>query len=492
VHNTKWDETEETLIVILYKIFGTNPDFNATIVKKFIDFTARTKASVTFKLHNCYAYHNQIEEGQFSNYASTLPNIFDENFYEDEDKLMKKFNSILEKRQKEIIFEEDLICKVSITKPDNETLDLFENKSGYDLDESFLMENECESILLDKDGNYSLKGIYKIQADWFDYFGILQCSAYREFTLEYLIDNPTPADLSLYLDINNLSDPTKEKDFAYGDELEISVKARNRTPDSMVVAFNASLEIDLDNDLETKDDIIDIKPSEDGAEFEDTVIFKYKKIISENSPAAKGEVHLPKGRSEFRMDIYDISNLERKSPTPVEKINNFTLKTNQYFVKDNIWIERNRDDVGNDPFVFKINKGDGGGNPSWVFVGDYLNDPIPEIRQFFTHPQALKARKGTKKGKMFTEQDLKDQILAEAVTKLLIEKVIQTNNMSMLEDFQRNSISLNTNDFNALKVWKQNLALLEKTDFHVSQFGEINAISQKLSNALYLMLLNIS
>ena len=97
-----------------------------------------------------------------------------------------------------------------------------------------------------------------------------------------------------------------------------------------------------------------------------------------------------------------------------------------------------------------------------------------------------------KKGKMFTEQDLKDQILAEAVTKLLIEKVVQTNNMSMLEEFQRNSTSLNTNDFNALKVWKQNLGLLEKTDFHAVQFAEINAISQKLSNALYLMLLDIS
>ena len=49
---------------------------------------------------------------------------------------------------------------------------------------------------------------------------------------------------------------------------------------------------------------------------------------------------------------------------------------------------------------------------------------------------------------------------------------------------------LNTDNFNALQVWKKNLDLLEKTNLSTMNLSEINTISHKLSSALYLMLLN--
>ncbi len=494
VYRSQWDQTEETLIVIIYKLHGTNIDFNNTMVRKFIDFTSRSNYAVTAKLKNCEAYENDIESGPYSNYSSTLPEIFDENINKKDEVLMKSFNKIIEKRQNEIKFDKSINCIISVLKPDNEKIEIYKNNYLFDkdifLDGAEIIENECKDILLDKNGEYSQKGTYKIQAEWFDYFGILQASTSRDFNLEYKETGPEPADLSLYLDINNLSDPDKFKDFSYGDEIEIIVRARNRTENSVVAAFNASLETDIDNDLDTKDDIIDIKEVSIGAEYEDTIIFKFKKIITNRSPAKQNEVNLPKGRIEFKFDIFDITNLERKSPTPVEIINNFELNVNQFFVKDNIWIERENIEFGKEPFVFRTNKSDGNGNPAWIFKGDYLNDQYPEIIQYLSHPQTIKARKGTKKGKMFTENDFKDQILSDATTRLLIEKVLQTNNKSLFDEFQKNSNSLNTDNFNALQVWKKNLDLLEKTNLSTMNLSEINTISHKLSSALYLMLLN--
>ena len=58
------------------------------------------------------------------------------------------------------------------------------------------------------------------------------------------------------------------------------------------------------------------------------------------------------------------------------------------------------------------------------------------------------------------------------------------------DEFQKNSNSLKTDNFNALQVWKKNLDLLEKTNLSTMNLSEINIISHKLSSALYLMLLN--
>ena len=106
--------------------------------------------------------------------------------------------------------------------------------------------------------------------------------------------------------------------------------------------------------------------------------------------------------------------------------------------------------------------------------------------------RSIKAKKGSKKSKSFTEQDLKDQIVSEATVKLLIEKVLDTNNKALLESFQNNSISLHTDDFNALRVWKENLNILERMDIQKTEYADVNNLSQKLSSSLYLMLLKIS
>ena len=98
------------------------------------------------------------------------------------------------------------------------------------------------------------------------------------------------------MDIKNLSKIENKKDFNYGDEIEINVIARNRIEKEFVMAFNASLISDLDSDNESEDDIVDVQSCNAGSEYSDTNVFKFKRLITEKSPAGDGEIHLPKGR----------------------------------------------------------------------------------------------------------------------------------------------------------------------------------------------------
>ena len=54
-----------------------------------------------------------------------------------------------------------------------------------------------------------------------------------------------------------------------------------------------------------------------------------------------------------------------------------------------------------------------------------------------------------------TEQNLKDLIISEATVKLLIERLCDTENRSLLENFKNNSNSLKTNKRrNNRSAWK--------------------------------------
>lgn len=498
VYNSDWDETEETLAVIIYKLFGKKPDFNHTIVKNFIDFSARSKKSLLFKLGNCEAYESGLgkgEKGPFSNYSKSLPDIFEKYFYEKESKLINLYDEILNKRQKEIQYSEDLLIKLTVVKPDGENLELENINSTFDLNEGFILEDSFSNIKLSKSNGFDKKGTYRIKVEWIDYFEIVQASASRDFYLEQKPDTPQISDISLYLEIKNLTKPKNEKDFSYGDEIEIIVKARNRTDKNFVVAFNASLITDIDSDLNNKDDIVDIIGTDANAEYYDSEIFKFKRTITEKSPATGDAFHLPKGRAEFKLDLFDITDRERRQPTPIEKINEFSLKStehrnkNQYFVKDNIWVEREKTERGNEPFVYRSKTSDGDGKPPWEFKKGYLEDEQPTIIQFLQHPQTLKAKNGIKKNNSFTEQNLKDLIVSEATVKLLIERLSETENKLLLESFQNNSNSLKTSNLKALNVWQSQLRLLEKIDMQSMSISDLNNIYQKLTNSLYLMLL---
>jgi len=501
VYNSDWDETEETLAIIIYKLYGTKPDFNSTMVKNFIDFSVRSKKSLAFKLGNCEAIENGVERGSdrsFSNYSKSLPSLFDKYFNMENDKLIELFDKILTKRQKEIKFSEDLSVKLSILKPDGEVLEIENTSSDFALKENFILEDAFSNIKLTKAEGFDKKGTYRIKAEWLDYFEIVQVTAYRNFHLEEKPDTPDLADLSLYLDIKNLSKIENKKDFNYGDEIEINVIARNRIEKEFVMAFNASLISDLDSDNESEDDIVDVQSCNAGSEYSDTNVFKFKRLITERSPAGDGEIHLPKGRAEFKLDLFDISDKERRQPTPIEKINEFSLKStehkpkNQFFVKDSIWVEREKNDRGNDPFVFKSKTEDGSGNPPWEFGKNYLDEEQPTIIQYLYHPQTIKAKNGIKKNDAFTEQNLKDSIVSEATVKLLIERLSETQNRALLEEFKKNSNSLKTNNLKALNVWQNQLNLLEKIDLQELNLSDYNVLFQKLSNSLYLMLLQTS
>ena len=224
-------------------------------------------------------------------------------------------------------------------------------------------------------------------------------------------------------------------------------------------------------------------------------MFLNLKINNREITSWDGEIHLPKGRAEFKLDLFDISDKERREPTPIEKINEFSLKStelkakNQFFVKDSIWVEREKTETGNEPFIYKNSTSDGGGNPSWEFKKGYLEEEQPTIIQFLNHPQTVKAKNGIKKNNAFTEQNLKDSIVSEATVKLLIEKLSDTENRTLLEDFKENSNSLKTNNLKALNVWQNQLSLLEKIDLQNITVSELNSIYQRLTNSLYLMLL---
>ena len=73
--------------------------------------------------------------------------------------------------------------------------------------------------------------------------------------------------------------------------------------------------------------------------------------------------------------------------------------------------------------------------------------------------------------------------------KLLIERLCDTENRSLLENFKNNSNSLKTNNIKALNVWQSQLRVLEKVDLQNLDVSDLNLISQKLTNSLYLMLL---
>ena len=498
VYNSDWDEIEETLAVIIYKLFGKKPDFNNTLVKNFIDFSARSTKSLVFKLGNCEAYENGIERGEkgpFSNYSKSLPDIFDKYFRMDEKKLIKIYDQIMSKRQKEIKFSEDLSVRLLVLKPDGEKIEIENKNSKFDLNDSFVVEDGFSDIKLTKSLGFDQKGTYRIQAEWIDYFEIVQVSTIREFYLEEKPDTPELSDLSLYLDIKNLTKPESNRDFNYGDEIEINVLARNRTNKNYIMAFNASLDYDIDNDIDTKDDIIEVNGCKNGSEYFQTSVFKFQRFITEKSPAGDGQINLPKGRVEFKLDLFDISDRERRHPTPIEKINEFSLKSteqkpkNQFFVKDSIWIDRDKTDLGNEPFIYKNSNTDGDGNPSWQFKKGYLEEGQPTIIQYLQHPQTLKAKNGIKKNNAFTEQNLKDLIISEATVKLLIERLCDTENRSLLENFKNNSNSLKTNNIKALNVWQSQLRVLEKVDLQNLDVSDLNLISQKLTNSLYLMLL---
>jgi len=498
VYNSDWDETEETLAVIIYKLYGKKPDFNNTLVKNFIDFSARSKKSLLFKLGNCEAYENGLgkgEKGPFSNYSKSLPNIFDKYFYEEESKVIELYSQILDKRQKEIQFSEDLLTRLSVIKPDGEKVVLETINSTFDLSERFILEDAFSDIKLTKSNGYGEKGTYRLQVEWIDYFEIVQASSARDFYLEEKPESPELSDLSLYLEVKNLSKPENDKDFNYGDEIEIKVRARNRTQNNFVMAFNASLVTDLDNDIVCKDDIIEIQGCDDTSEYYESDVFKFKRIITEKSPADDGNFFLPKGRSEFKLDLFDITDRERRQPTPIEKINEFSLKSteerpkNQFFVKESLWVEREKTEKGNEPFIYKNSTSDGNGRPSWEFKKGYLEEAQPTIIQFLKHPQTIKAKNGIKKNNAFTEQNLKDLIVSEATVKLLIERLSDTENRALLENFQKNSNSLKTSDLKALNVWQSQLKLLEKADLQNLSVSELNNMYQKLTNSLYLMLL---
>lgn len=501
VYNSDWDEIEETLAIIIYKLYGKKPDYNSILVKKFIDFSVRSKKSLVFKLGNCEAIENGIERGgssPFSNYSKSLPNLFDKYFNMENNKLLELFDKIVNDRQKQIEFSENLSVRLSILNPDGEIFEIENARSEFDLNENLIREDTFPNIKLTKSNGFDKKGTYRIKVEWIDYFEIVQVSAYRNFYLEEKPDTPDLADLSLYLDINNLSAIDNNKNFNYGDEIEINVLARNRTEKEFVMAFNAYLIGDIDNDIESEDNIIDVQGRNLGSEYTDTNIFKFKRLITMKSPAGNGEIHLPKGRTEFKLDLFDISDKERRQPTPIEKINEFSLKStelkpkNQYFVKDSIWVEREKIDRGDEPFLWKSKTEDGSGNPAWEFGKGYLEDEQPSIIQYLYHPQTIKAKNGIKKDDTFTEQNLKDSIVSEATVKLLIERLSDTQNRALLEEFKKNSNSLKTNNLKALNVWQNQLSLLEKIDFHELTIPEYNVLFQKLSNSLYLMLLQTS
>ena len=67
--------------------------------------------------------------------------------------------------------------------------------------------------------------------------------------------------------------------------------------------------------------------------FSPETLKNLQRFITEKSPAGDGQINLPKGRVEFKLDLFDISDRERRHPTPIEKINEFSLKSTEYLVK---------------------------------------------------------------------------------------------------------------------------------------------------------------
>ena len=387
-----------------------------------------------------------------------------------------------------MIEKQEIECILELKKPDNTRINLGKSKSEFDLNEQSIGENTFESLTIDKNTNFDLKKKYELIATWLDAYGVEVASASRTFFVQEKDDSPQPKPYSLIAKFVNLTTDEETDFYSYGDKIKISLSIRNRTDAEYI--FHASSSLDS-NQLLDSNFKKTIPPKIQSQEFTDFELFTFEseiqaELLDEHNKDSV--IILKKGRVEFRIDSYDITELGGKVPSLAELVSNYEIDENQRFIRKNLFIEQ--DGEGIEYFRRAIVENEsGGGRHIWEFENaNYINDPLPTINIFDKHHLRLssKLNKDTTHAS-FTEKHLNNLINSEATINILVDRHLESgDDSSEIDKFIDNASRMNTTDTKAHTLYESTLKDLRNISIS-DTYKKINDIKINLISSLHSM-----
>ena len=165
-------------------------------------------------------------------------------------------------------------------------------------------------------------------------------------------------------------------------------------------------------------------------------------------------IALSKEKVEFRVDIYEITELGGEVPSLERLVSDeFVLNENHRFSRKNLFIEVTG--TGDKYFEAIVPQNSGNGKHFWEFADkNYVNDPLPILNIYELHPtrRVPKLNKDTTDNS-FTERDFDNLIHAEGTVNILIERhLFGGDENSEVNRFIENAKQLNTTDKSSLFV----------------------------------------
>lgn len=484
--NARWEDIELRLAMIIYKLKGNNVSKGDPLFIKFLQFTGRTTGAIGLRLGNYEAIHNPGTG--LKNYPKEMETIYNEYINMDDSELVDIFETYIQDQQESMIEKQEIECILELKKPDNTRINLGKSKSEFDLNEQSIGENTFESLTIDKNTNFDLKKKYELIATWLDAYGVEVASASRTFFVQEKDDTPQPKPYSLIAKFVNLTTDEETDFYSYGDKIKISLSIRNRTDAEYI--FHASSSLDS-NQLLDSNFKKTIPPKIQSQEFTDFELFTFEseiqaELLDEHNKDSV--IILKKGRVEFRIDSYDITELGGKVPSLAELVSNYEIDENQRFIRKNLFIEQ--DGEGIEYFRRAIVEDEsGGGRHIWEFENaNYINDPLPTINIFDKHHLRLssKLNKDTTHAS-FTEKHLNNLINSEATINILVDRHLESgDDSSEIDKFIDNASRMNTTDTKAHTLYESTLKDLRNISIS-DTYKKINDIKINLISSLHSM-----
>tara|TARA_B100002051_G_C16742469_1_gene645194 strand:- start:1932 stop:5030 length:3099 start_codon:yes stop_codon:yes gene_type:complete len=488
---TLWEDVELRLAMIIYKVRGHLVKKSDPLFNKFIQFTGRSPDSLTLRLANYDAVHRDNEPGTMDHYREDLVPVYEEYIEKDDAELLSLFTKLIEKAQKDIETAEELSCKLQINKPNNEKIELGVSKSPFDLNEKFIMEDSFDDLKIDKKTIFDLKKKYELIATWIDGYGVEVASARRVFYVQERPEEPTPSPYNLIVSFKNLTTDEETDSFSYKDKIRISMSIRNRTEEEITFHGSASLG---NHQLLEKDFKVNVPGKEEGAEYIDYPIYEIEKEIRQevsDKQKEKGLIDLPKGRVEFRMDIYDLKHTDGEIPKLDKLVDEFEININQRYVRKNLFIEQEGE--GNKYFnQVVVERKTGDGKHFWHLGIGYLQDPLPDVNIYELHPIRVFANKNSENKKIakFDNRDFGNLVIAEATIEILVGRHLNGGDSTDEVDmFISNGESMNTEHFQAHELYMDSLRLLKNIDNQKNDYFQLEKVKTDLISSLLAMLL---
>ena len=484
--NARWEDIELRLAMIIYKLKGNNVSKGDPLYIKFLQFTGRTTGAIGLRLGNYEAIHNPGTG--LGNYSKEMETIYNEYINMDDSELVDIFETYIQEQQESMIEKQEIECILELKKPDNTRINLGKSKSEFDLNEQSIGENTFESLIIDKNTNFDLKKKYEFIATWLDAYGVEVASASRTFFVQEKDDTPQPKPYSLIAKFVNLTTDEETDFYSYGDKIKISLSIRNRTDAEYI--FHASSSLDS-NQLLDSNFKKTIPPKIQSQEFTDFELFTFESEIQAELLDEHNEdsvIILKKGRVEFRIDSYDITELGGEIPSLAELVSNYEIDDNQRFIRKNLFIEQ--DGEGIEYFRRAIVEDEsGGGRHIWEFENaNYINDPLPTINIFDKHHLRLssKLNKDTTHAS-FTEKHLNNLINSEATINILVDRHLESgDDSSEIDKFIDNASRMNTTDTKAHTLYESTLKDLRNISIS-DTYKKINDIKINLISSLHSM-----